>query len=413
MTHRRRAGRRQCAAVRHPRKAARLLVTDASVYYAAVRSFLPPHVSTGPMTSPPASPHLTKADMTASLAHPFQAHDALQPSAPANAQPGWFDRFYFNVHDGSASPYVLLGAGVYPVEGVVDGYVLAVTRDEQINLRMSDELAAGTGSGVGPLSWEMIEPLKRWRVRLDANPSGVAFDLEWTATTAFWATDRMHLDDGRGRTAAFDHGFQSGRHEGWIEIDGQRHEVARWTGQRDRSRGTRLPAARQGVHLWVQAQFEDACLGFNLDLDRANRQTLLDGAWMGRDGSLDKIVAVGHDLEFDADLELVRGRLRVRTQSGRVADLEADLTVSEGGYMACAGYGGWHGQPRGRGVIEHERLNLAERAGRMRSLSTPLTDRLAAFVRRDAGGGAPVAGAGILEFAHSRSAAFRYTPQLD
>ncbi|WBY03077.1 hypothetical protein PE066_05940 [Ramlibacter tataouinensis] len=343
--------------------------------------------------------------------NPFLQHDALQVTA-RDAVPGWFDRFYFNAHRGATGPCLLMGAGVYPVEGVVDGYVIAVANDAQVNLRVSDvHPGSASACAVGPLSWEILKPMQRWRVRLAPNPSRIAFDLTWSAASSFWPCAPMHLDDGRGRTAAFDHGFQSGRHEGWIEIEGERFDVSGWSGQRDRSRGTRLPGARQGVHMWIQAQFEDACIGCNLDLDRGNRPTLLDGAWMGRDGSLDPIERVEHDLVFDDDLELLRARFQIRTASGREFGMDADLTATRGGYMAGGGYGGWHGQARGANVIEHERWSLAEKA-RLRSLSTPLTDRLARFTRRDGGTAPAVEGAGVFEFAHSRSPEFRYAASL-
>ena len=56
------------------------------------------------------------------------------------------------------------------------------------------------------------------------------------------------LDDRLGDVRTFDHAFQSGFHEGWIEVDGVRTEVSGWTGQRDRSRGKRHITARQGIH---------------------------------------------------------------------------------------------------------------------------------------------------------------------
>jgi hypothetical protein len=68
-----------------------------------------------------------------------------------------------------------------------------------------------------------------------------------------------------GTVTTFDHAFQSGRHQGWVEVDGVRHDLDGWTGQRDRSRGRRLTTARQGLHLWVQAQFTDESVAFRYD----------------------------------------------------------------------------------------------------------------------------------------------------
>jgi hypothetical protein len=335
--------------------------------------------------------------------------DALVRQGPAGAEPGWFDRFYTNLHPATGGPLLMLGAGVYPGEGLVDGYAIAVLGDEQRNLRVSDVADPRALPGaVGPLSWETLEPLRRWRVRLAANPSGLAAELTWTARTPAWECHPVHLDDGRGNTAVFDHAFQSGHQHGWVEVDGVRTEVDGWTGQRDRSRGRRMATARQGLHLWVQAQFGDESLAFLHDLDRAGRPTLLDGAALGADGGTDRITEAGHALSFTDELEAGPGTLWLRTERGRRIELRVDPTVSRGGFLAGGGYGGFHGRPHGPGHLEHDRYDLRDGRWVPRLLGYPLTDRLAAFRRVE--GGVSEDGAGVFEFAHTRSPAYRYSP---
>ncbi|MDT7609379.1 MAG: hypothetical protein QOG96_3882 [Pseudonocardiales bacterium] len=336
--------------------------------------------------------------------------DQLAAHGPPGAAPGWFDRFYLNAHAGTGTPYLLVGAGVYPVEGRVDGYAVAVTDFEQINLRVADTAGGERPppGGVGPLSWQVLDPLRAWRVRLAPNPSGLAFDLTWTARTAPWECRPITLDDGRGQVMVFDHAFQSGHHRGWLEVDGRRTEVTGWTGQRDRSRGRRMATARQGLHLWVQAQFADECVAFLYDLDRANRPTLLDGAVLGASGAVDQITAVGHELTFDDSLETTGGLLAVHTRGGRRFTLAVDAAASRGGFLGGAGYGGWHGADHGPGHLEHDRWDLRDPALVPRALHYPLTDRLAGFSLRE--DGHTGSGAGIFEFAHSRSPAYRYAP---
>jgi hypothetical protein len=337
------------------------------------------------------------------------ADDPIVLAAPPGIEPGWFDRFYTNAHHGSAGPLIMLGAGVYPGEGLVDGYAVAVTPTEQINLRISDTAPAGAlPTEVGPLSWETVEPLTQWRVRLADNPSGLACDLLWTARTSAWECARVVLDNGRGSVKSFDHSFQSGHHQGWVEIDGVRTIVEGWTGQRDRSRGRRHATAGQGLHLWVQGQFRDESVAFMLDLDRGNAPTLLDGAFLHTDGRTDRIVAVEHELHFDDDLETPGGRLGLTAASGRTAELEVDAAATRGGFLEGAGYGRFHGHPHGGSHLEHDRWDLLDPARVPRNLGYPLTDRLAGFNRLEDGGAE--AGAGIFEFAHSRSRNYRYRP---
>ncbi|HEX4252318.1 MAG TPA: hypothetical protein VH008_30950 [Pseudonocardia sp.] len=345
--------------------------------------------------------------------------DPVTPHSPPGAAAGWFDRFYFNAHSGTATPYLLVGAGRYPVEGRADGYAVAVTDSTQINMRTATTAAPPAtdnsdrdNTAIGPLSWAVVEPLREWRLRLDPNPSGLAFELHWTARTEPWECRPITLDDGRGQVMTFDHAFQSGRYRGWLEVDGRRTEVTGWTGQRDRSRGRRMATARQGLHLWVQAQFADECVAFLYDLDRANRPTLLDGAVLGTDGTVDPIVGLGHILVFDERLETTGGRLTLCTARGRRLALDVDAAASRGGFLGGAGYGGWQGSDHGAthscAHVEHDRWDLRDPELVPRALRYPLTDRLAAFTRHESG--RAERGAGIFEFAHSRSPAYRYRP---
>jgi hypothetical protein len=65
---------------------------------------------------------------------------------------------------------------------------------------------------------------------------------------------------------------------------------------------------------------------------------------MHTDGKLDTIVDVGHDLEFDENLDLVGGRVSVETERGATYEIDTDATAG-GGYMSGGGYGGHHGRP--------------------------------------------------------------------
>lgn len=339
------------------------------------------------------------------------ADDPIVTSTPAGVEAGWFDRFYTNVHSGSRSPLFMIGAGVYPAEGRADGYAMAVTTSEQVNLRVADMVSGrAQPTAVGPLSWETLEPLRRWRVRLADNPSGIACDLLWTARTSAWECAPIVLDDGLGDVRTFDHAFQSGFHEGWIEIDGVRTEVSGWTGQRDRSRGKRHITARQGVHVWVQGQFAEDSVAFLLDLGRDNEATLLDGAVLEAGGTTDRIVAVEHELTFTESLECTGGRFGVGTESGRGFDLLVDATTTAGGFLEGAGYGRFHGAGHGPGHLEHDRWALDDPNRAPRNLHYPLTDRLSAYTRAEAGENEQ--GSGVLEFAHSRSPHYTYVPGL-
>jgi hypothetical protein len=330
--------------------------------------------------------------------------DALTPPGATGLPARFFDRFMFNLHPQGRAPWVIVGLGVYPAVDVIDGYAIAVTEREQRNLRFSTELSATDGTRAGPLSWRVVEPLRTWQLRLGPNPAGLELDVTWRARTPAWSGEVAVANAG-GAASEFAHLFQSGRYEGTLRLDGVPKDVAGWYGQRDRSRGIRSLSGGQGLHLWVQAQFPDRCVGFLLAQGRQHEQVLLEGAVMHEAGGPDSVTAVRHDLAFNEGLDLVTGTVEVSTESGAVYRLVADASA-RGGFMAGGGYDGQHGHRRGRDHLEYDAYPL-DGSVSPRTLGTSLTDRLTEFTW----GG--VRGYGIFEFALTRSRSYAYRPTLD
>jgi len=331
-------------------------------------------------------------------------HDELVPADTQGLPDGFFDRFVFNAHPSDkTAPSILIGLGIYPPKDTVDGFVVLVTETEQRNLRFSTELSATDGHGVGPFSWRMLEPNKTWQLTLAANETGLGFDLTWHARTPAWFGE-VGVNEGGTVTAAFDHLFQSGYYEGSVTIDGVTCDAGGWYGQRDRSRGVRTMRGGQGLHIWYQAQFPDRSVGFLLVENRQGGRILLEGAVMHENGTLDDIVEVRHELNFNEDLDLVDGTVEVEAASGEKYLVHADASA-RGGYMAGAGYGDHHGKPLGRDHLEHDVYPL-DGSVTPRTVDSALTDRLAFF---DWNG---VPGTGIFEFAHTRSSSYTYRPSL-
>jgi hypothetical protein len=330
--------------------------------------------------------------------------DELVAPDAAGLPERFFDRFVFNMHARESTALsILFGLGVYPPVNTIDGFAMLVTGTEQRNLRFSTELSVTDGSGAGPFSFEVLKPMKAWRLVLGPNPTGVECDLTWRARAPAWFGTVGVGRDGEV-TAAFEHLFQSGQYAGTLSIDGEVVDIDGWYGQRDRSRGVRTMSGGQGLHIWYQAQFPDRSVGFLLVEDRHHARVLLEGAVMHSDGTADAIVDVAHDLVFDDELDLVSGRVLVTTTGGVRHLIDADARAG-GGYMAGAGYGGRHGRPMGRDHVEFDRYPL-DGTVTPRTLDTSLTDRLTAF----AWDGRP--GIGIFEFALTRSSSYTYRPTL-
>lgn len=336
------------------------------------------------------------------MTSPAPDDDALVTESPTGADPTFFDRFYFNLHGTDPTPLVMIGAGVYPPAGVVDGYILVVDGDTQHNLRFSNE--SGSSTGVGPLAWRTDEPLQQWHLSVAPNPLGLELDVTWNARTAAWQTEDITVDNGRGETSNFSHFFQSGSYTGTMTWAGQTSTVDGWLGQRDRSRGVRVVAGGQGMHLWVQAQLPDRSVAFIMDETRSHEMYLCDGAVLHTDRSTDPIIDVRHDLTFDDGLDFREGRLLVTTESGEQLHIAVDGT-SGGGFLSGGGYGGWHGKRHGADYVEHDSFTL-DGSVSPRTLDMPLTDRPARF---EIDG---VTGTGVFEFAVTRSPSYTYRPSL-
>jgi hypothetical protein len=330
--------------------------------------------------------------------------DDLVASPAADMPEGFFDRFVFNLHPAEgAEPAVVFGLGAYPVRDVVDGFVVATVGDAQRNLRFSTEIGDTDAHHVGPFAFSVPEPMREWHLVLDDNPTGIAFDLTWTARAAAW-TGGVAVRNTDGADTAFDHLFQSGRYAGTLTVDGASVDVGGWWGQRDRSRGVRTMAGGQGLHLWVQAQMTRFSIGFLYVEGREGSQLLLEGAVMHEDGRLDDILSVRHDLVFDDAFDLRSGVLVVTAASGATYTLDCDASAP-GGYMSGGGYGGHHGRRLGRDHLEHDTYALDGSVG-PRTLDSALVDRATVFTC------ARETGFGILEFARSRSSKYFYRPSI-
>ena len=81
---------------------------------------------------------------------------------------------------------------------------------------------------VGPIRYEVLEPMRRVRFSLDANEcQPLAFDWVYEAVLPPAAEDRTHQRTPLGYRVSADlvRYHQIGTASGWVEIDGERHEI--------------------------------------------------------------------------------------------------------------------------------------------------------------------------------------------
>jgi hypothetical protein len=159
--------------------------------------------------------------------------------------PEWTERIYLSVYNVRDKDTILgVGVGQYPNKNVQDGFVTVWRRGKQYNFRASRQLRPRIEEvRIGPLSVEVIEGLRRLRVRLADNPSNLRLDLEWTATMNPHEEEHDFRESGGKTVQDISRFDQAGRAQGILQIDGARIALDQegWWGHRDRSWGTRRP----------------------------------------------------------------------------------------------------------------------------------------------------------------------------
>src|SRR5487761_1855796 len=102
----------------------------------------------------------------------------------ATDNPEWTERIYVSLYNVAAKDMIFgLGLGQYPNKNVQDGFATVWHEGKQYNFRASRALRPNPAElKGGPLSIEVLEGLRRFRMKLDENPSGMQFDIEWTAS---------------------------------------------------------------------------------------------------------------------------------------------------------------------------------------------------------------------------------------
>lgn len=335
--------------------------------------------------------------------------DRLLVGLDERATDGVFDRFYVNLHGEGPDTLLLFGGGVYPAAGIVDAWLIAAVGGVQRNVRFSTQIAVDAGpddiAGIGPFAWSCPEPGQRWRFDLGANLSGIELHADLVGRLPMFGYRRLEFESTERHTS-FDHAVQSGRWDGSVSVDGEGVDITGWWGQRDRSRGVRGMHAGQGIHLWMQPQFEDWQVSLMYDESREGEPALCDGAVIGADGVTDPIVAVEHELLADSGQELQTLRLRLKTTSGRTVDLAGECTGVGGPYLQGGGYDGRHGTWQGLDHQSGERWVLGDGRLGPRTLRTPYAHRLTRFTHEGD------VGWGVTEFAMTRHPQYRYRATL-
>jgi hypothetical protein len=164
-------------------------------------------------------------------------------AAVATPERAWTEKAWFTMMRKDGSLQANFGLGKYANRNIVDGFAGVQIGTRQMTVRASRLLSSAPESTVvGPLRYEVVKPLEAIRLTLAENAAQpLRFDLTFHATMpGFFENRDVVIHDGRAASDVIRF-HQAGTVSGWIEIDGERHEVNPddWYGFRDRSWGVR------------------------------------------------------------------------------------------------------------------------------------------------------------------------------
>ena len=283
----------------------------------------------------------------------------------------FFDRSIYGIYAPDHSGHIVTSIGVYKNNDVLDGFVMGqINRETQFNQRYSRRLSTDyERPGLGPLQFDVIEPMKRHRIWLAKGDHPVSFDLEWNAVLPPHLEARHH-ERHHGRLVrdytCFD---QFATASGWIEMAGERFEVRNWFSWRDHAWGVRPGVGgfetNTGGGLSAHGYFAiyfwfltDEAGGFiQLQEDSEGRRKALIGSVDSRVGDRSaKVVDFSHDIVFEPGTRIYRtAHFSFTTEDGKKwnADIEA---LGRGWVFKGSGYNSGYNDGRGLGAFRGEYL---------------------------------------------------------
>jgi hypothetical protein len=306
-----------------------------------------------------------------------------------NSDPAWMERLWYTGHPIDTLDVIFdIGLGYHPNRNVMDAFAGVAVDGKQWNFRISRQLRPDSlTTTVGPLEIKVLEGLKRHRLVLRPNESGIQFDIEFHGRlNPHEESPHLRRRDGR-ITENMCRGQQMGRYCGWLEFDGRRITLDQdtWWGQRDHSWGVRsemrtdetsppLTFYPPFLYTWATAQFKDSGLVIFFKERTPGNVIYLSGEEVcllgGKVSSRNQLTEVRHEMVWKNDplgqsldcalFHLVFADGRKKTVSVRALPVKYFL---KGGLYG--GLDSWfHGDFKGKLYAEHEQWDLTDTAVR-------------------------------------------------
>ena len=292
----------------------------------------------------------------------------------------FFDRTVFGLQSPDGDLGLVTSFGVYKNSNVMDGFAM-LQRDsvKQFNHRYSRRLDLDYEEvALGPLSLEILEPLKHARIQLQPGNYAASYDIEWNSVLPPHLEKRHYLRHG-GRIVRDHLRFsQFATATGWIEVEGKRVNFKDWFSWRDHSWGVRpgvggfepfnggleSDKGYLGIYIWWLT--DDAGALFQVQEDGDGNRLYIDGNITSRVGKpTQHIVDAKHDFTFHPGTRRFKtGTLEVKTADGETHIVEIESVGRPWAYKGSGYDHGYHDEKglgffRGDWLEEYDSYDLS------------------------------------------------------
>jgi hypothetical protein len=328
----------------------------------------------------------------------------------AQSDPSWTEKIWAIAHAADGSLQVVFGIGKYTNRGVFDGAGGVARGTEQWTVRGSRRLSHDpAGMSVGPLHYEVVEPLRSVRCVLEPTEHAhIAFDVTWRGVFPPALEERWPDRSPDGYRVSHDvlRYHQVGVAEGWVDVDGARTLITpeSWISIRDHSWGVRpgvglpIPGLPRGhrqhrtLLTWFPMLMERADgsryslfvyyehkVGEGFDSTRSQAEEQL------QDGSSQRFASVRQELAFhNANRRLKGGTVTLVGHDGSTRPLTVTPVGDTGFHLGTGGYFGWNGRVLGQWagdlvvdgehVRDVDRPDVAQQVHQLRDLLVRVDD---------------------------------------
>jgi hypothetical protein len=282
----------------------------------------------------------------------------------------WTEKVWGSLAAIDGSLQIGFGLGKYANRGVMDGFAAVSRGRSQWTVRASRDLSHSPEDiAVGPIRYEVIEPLQRVRFVLEPNAvQPISFDVELAGVLPPSFEDR-NLKRNR-RTGRIDVNViryhQGGWATGTVTVDGVTHTIApdTWFGYRDHSWGVRqavgapVPDLRPTRPVVTQrpSGFKWSPMflrrpdgsHFEMAIHAAEGIDVSSAHLVDADGRQEALRRVTPQMRYDPRTRFVLdGELVITTQAGDERRVAVERVGDCGIFLKLGGYGPWKGHKHG------------------------------------------------------------------